>query len=272
MIRQEEMNTLCHKLIQTHPLVHHITNQVTVNDSANATLAVGASPVMADSPNEAAEMAGGAQALVLNIGTLNDQTLTAMLQAGQTANHLGIPVILDPVGVGATSYRRQQVSELLTKVKPTVICGNISEIKTLAGFESESKGVDAGDAFDTAFQAARTLSEKIGAEVAITGESDVIANRSNVLTLKAGHSNLAKVTGTGCMVSSIIASFAAVAEHAQLASIAGALTMGLAGELAAERLAPDEGIGTFRIKLMDAIEAVVTQSSLNVARVTAIET
>lgn len=251
------MSTIIKKIRETSPLVHHITNYVTVNDCANTTLAIGGSPIMADDVKEVAEITSIASALVINIGTLNERTVASMLLAGKTANQKGIPVILDPVGAGASTFRNETAKTLLDEVKFSVIRGNISEIRFLAGFHSETKGVDASAAdmerIDEAQIVAKNLATHTGAIVAITGAVDIVTNAEEVVLVKNGVAQMSRITGTGCMVSSLIGSFVAVASHDLVRAVASSLvTMGIAGELAFERT-KELGTGSFRIALIDAL-------------------
>lgn len=235
------------------PLIHHITNYVTVNDCANIVLALGGSPVMADDREEAAEMVGFASALVLNIGTLNARTIESMFIAGLRAKELGVPVILDPVGVGATKLRTNTAERLIKELKPEVIRGNMSEIKVLAGLEVAIKGVDSlADEQDSSF-VAKKLAAELGSVIAITGKTDVVSDGSQVCLLNNGHAILADVTGTGCMTTSLIGTFCGAAPDYFTGAVAGIISMGLAGEFAYASLRPGEGIGTFRARLMDGI-------------------
>lgn len=244
---------LCRHIRALNPLIHHITNTVTINDCANMTLALGASPVMADSPDEAAEMAKLAQALVLNIGTLHRETIEAMVAAGSAANEAGIPVVFDPVGAGATPFRLQACRDILQHVRPAVIRGNMSEIKALAGLKANAKGVDSGDDMENAAAVGTRVAEETGAVVAVTGPVDVITDGRRVVHIFNGHPMMAKVTGTGCVSNSLIAGFLAVTPDALEAAGAGLTLMGLAGERGVARLTEGEGTGTLRVRLIDAV-------------------
>ncbi|MDR3601088.1 MAG: hydroxyethylthiazole kinase [Desulfosporosinus sp.] len=235
------------------PLIHHITNYVTVNDCANIVLALGGSPVMADDLEEVAEMVGFASALVLNIGTLNSRTIESMLVAGLRAKELGIPVILDPVGVGATKLRTNTAEKLIRELKPEVIRGNMSEIKVLAGLEVAIKGVDSlANEQDSALIAKRLASE-LSCVIAITGKTDVVSDGRQICLLDNGHRILADVTGTGCMTTSLVGTFCGATNDYFTAAVAGIISMGLAGEIAQATLHHGEGIGTFRARLLDSI-------------------
>lgn len=239
------------------PIVHAITNYVTVNDCANILLAVGASPIMADDIAEVADITAISNALVINIGTLNQRTIQSMLKAGQTANALGIPVILDPVGAGASALRNDTISALLKKIRFSVIRGNISEIKSVALGTDTTKGVDA-DASDqlnadnqhevVAF--ARKLSRETGAVIAITGKEDLVTNATETYLIQNGHAMMSRITGSGCMLSCVIAAFIGANTDPLQATAAALCAMGLCGQLAYH-----EGIGTstYRMNLLDAM-------------------
>lgn len=238
------------------PLVHHITNYVTVNDCANITLGIGASPIMADAIGEAADIASIASAVVLNMGTLNDRTIPSMKAAGMAANTGGRPVVFDPVGAGASRLRNDTAEGLLADVKVAVLRGNISEISFLAGLQSETKGVDAsrGDMESADAKAvAQALAGQLGCVVAITGAVDVVSDGEKTLCIENGHPMLSNLTGTGCMCSSLIGSYCGAAHDSPLEATAAALlTMGVAGEIAFEA-AGQQGNGSFRVALHDAV-------------------
>ena len=235
------------------PLIHHITNYVTVNDCANIVLAVGGSPVMADDQEEVAEMVSFASALVLNIGTLNSRTINSMLIAGVKAKELGVPVILDPVGVGATTLRTNTAEKIIMTLKPEVIRGNMSEIKVLAGQNVAIKGVDSIADEQGSSVIAKSFAAELGCVIAITGKTDVVSDGCKVCLIDNGHRILADVTGTGCMTTSLVGTFCGVTKDYYSATVAGIISMGLAGEIAHASLCPGEGIGTFRNRLMDSI-------------------
>lgn len=239
------------------PLVHHITNYVTVNDCANITLGIGASPIMADALEEAADIAAISRAVVLNMGTLNERTIPSMLAAGESANIGAVPVVFDPVGTGASHLRNETASQILKAVKLSVLRGNISEIRFIGGLSASTKGVDASDSdlagMGDAVEVAKAVAVKLGCVVAITGAVDVIFDGHTAWTIANGHPMLANLTGTGCMCSSLIGSFCGVAPSQPLtACIAALLTMGIAGELAFEK-AGALGNGSFCVALHDAV-------------------
>lgn len=254
----------CHllKLIkEKKPLIHHITNYVTANDSANIVLAMGASPIMANALEEVEEVVSLASALVLNMGTLSKNNAEAMLVAGKKANQLGIPVILDPVGVGSTIFRGNTANRIIKEVKLEVIRGNISEIKWISGINSENKGVDASqqdivelENLEYGKNIAENLALKLNCVIAITGATDIISNGTKTTFIKNGHKMLSTVTGTGCMCTSIIGTYCAVTKDYFTAAAAGVMTMGVAGERAYEKLASiDGGSGSFKVRLIDSI-------------------
>lgn len=248
------------------PLIHHITNQVTINDCANITLAIGASPVMTSDPREVVEMVAHAGALVLNIGTLHEQSVTAMLAAGKAAANLGIPIVLDPVGVGATKLRTQVAQELLQELPITIIRGNLGEIMCLTKQTTAMKGVDSQTTITITPELACHAAKSLGTVVAITGKIDAISDGEETILLGNGHEMLTKVTGTGCMTTSLIASFAAVTTPL-LAAVSGITAMGLAGERAASDLPYDKGIGTFRVNLFDRIYLLTGETIRTAGRV-----
>ena len=194
------------------PLVHNITNYVTVNDCANMVLACGASPIMADDAAEVEDITSLCAGLNLNIGTLNSRTIPSMLLAGHTAHRLGRPVVLDPVGAGASHLRTETALRLLREVKPTVIRGNISEMRTLAVGSGTTKGVDADasdkiteETLDSAVAFAKSFAARTGAVIAVTGAIDIVADGQRAFCIRNGHPMMSAVTGTGCTLSSAIA-------------------------------------------------------------------
>lgn len=242
------------------PLVHSITNYVTVNDCANIILASGGSPIMADDINEVADITSLCSSLVINMGTLNETVIRAMIAAGKKANELGHPLVLDPVGVGASRLRNETVHTLLREVKFSVIRGNSSEIKFLATGIGNTQGVDASeedkvtaDTLDGVVPFAKNLSASTGAIIAITGETDIVADEETAYIITNGHPMMSRVTGTGCMLSSVIGSYlGANPEQPLLATAAAVCGMGLCGELAFRRLGEmDGGTNTYRMLLID---------------------
>lgn len=242
------------------PLVHNITNYVTVNDCANILLACGGSPIMADDIDEVEEITSICSALVINIGTLNERTIASMIKSGKKANELNHPVILDPVGAGASKLRTETTFKLLNEVKFSVIRGNISEIKTIFLGSGSTKGVDAdvsdrvtSENLDEVVAFAKKLSKKTNAAVTITGAIDIVANSEKAYIIKNGHPMMGKITGTGCMLTSIIGAFCgANYENILEASATALCAMGLCGELAFKKVEEsDGGTSSFKMHLID---------------------
>lgn len=254
MLNNEDFIELLSKIKTKKPLIHHITNYVTANDSANIVHSIGASPIMADAIEEVEEIVSKASSLVINMGTLNSTRLEAMLKAGKKANELGIPVILDPVGVGATTFRKDAAFKLLKEIKFSVIKGNLSEIKALNGMDALSKGVDSEELdSENSKEVVKALSQKLNTIVASTGEVDYISDGNRIAIVKNGHKMLSEITGTGCMSTSLIGAYSSVTKDYFSAAIAGITTMGIAGEIAYEKLSASEGNGSFKVYLLDAV-------------------
>ncbi len=241
------------RIRERRPLIHHITNYVTMNDSANVVLAIGASPIMANDPAEAAEVAAMAKALVLNIGTPSNNNFRSMLSAGKKANELSIPIIFDPVGAGITSFRKKMCEKLLAEIKPAVIKGNISEVMYLASMESCSCGVDSFSDIDNGTEIIQRLAKDLNCVVVATGKRDIVSDGINTYIISNGHEMLSRVTGTGCMTSSLIGAFCSITGDYLTGTAAGIMAMGISGQLAFNSLLPGEGIGTFKVKLFDNI-------------------
>ncbi len=260
---------LLERLRERAPLVHHLTNYVTVNDCANVTLAIGGSPIMAIAPEEAAEIAAAASSLVLNIGSLTAEFVDAMLAAGKGANAKGVPVVFDPVGAGASAFRRACTARLLAEVEVAVIRGNISEIRAVGGLASSGKGVDAdpGDRGADAEQVALTVARERRCVVAVTGPCDAVSDGTSVVVVENGHPMLAKVSGTGCMCTSLVGAFlGADPRRPLLAAAAALLCMGVAGEIAFAR-AGGAGYGSYRQAVMDAVSQLDAGTLLAMGKV-----
>ena len=239
------------RLRAARPLIHQITNYVVMNETANATLALGALPVMAHAREEVAEMATFAGALVLNIGTLSPRWVDAMLVAGRVANERGIPVVLDPVGAGATSYRTDTAKRILNDVRVTVLRGNAGEVATLVGVEAEMRGVESIDAASDSAELARLAGRSLGVVASVTGPIDHVSDGDRVIAVENGHPLMASITGTGCMSSALTACFLAVNRERPLEGAAEALVaFGVAGEDAAHGA---KGPGSFHVALYDAL-------------------
>ena len=254
-----------HRLRERKPLVHQITNYVVMNETANATLALGALPVMAHASEEVEEMVALAGALVLNIGTLSSQWVEAMIAAGRAANEHGVPVVLDPVGAGATSYRTATAKRILADVGVTVLRGNAGEVATLVGVEAEVRGVESIASVDDPEELARRAAAQLGVVASVTGPVDHVSDGTNVAAIANGHPLLASVTGTGCMSSTITGCFLAAAESPFDGAIEALVAFGVAGEDAA-RVA--SGPGSFHVALYDALAALDPATLNEKAKVT----
>jgi hydroxyethylthiazole kinase len=240
-------------LRERRPLVHQITNYVVMNETANATLALGALPVMAHAREEVVEMVGLASALVLNIGTLSPPWIDAMLAAGWAANARGIPVVLDPVGVGATTYRTGAAKRILDEVDVTVLRGNAGEVATLVGVRAEVRGVESVDAGADVAELAREAARSLGVVAAVTGAVDNVSDGERSAVIANGDPMLARITGTGCMSSAVTGCFLAVSESPFDAAVEALVAFGVAGEDAAHDA---KGPGSFHVNLYDALAAL----------------
>lgn len=261
---------LLNRLKNKKPLIHNITNYVTVNDCANILLAIGASPIMADDLKEAADITSIASALVINIGTLNERTIESMIASGKRANELNIPVVLDPVGAGASSFRNETTKRILEEIKISVLRGNMSEIKFIAGLECETKGVDASESdlksdSDEGIIVAKSLAKRFNCTVAITGVYDIVSDGEKSLTIENGTKMLSNVTGTGCMTTALVGGYLGACETKEdlfIAAVSGIVSMGICGEIAEER-AGNIGLGSFHMAIIDAVSNLDEDILLN---------
>ncbi len=245
-----ETAELLKKIKEQKPLIHHITNWVTIYDCANIVRAIGALPVMAHAKEEAGDMAKIASALVLNIGTLTNELVEAMKIAGKAANEKGIPIVLDAVGVGATKLRNDKAAELLKELKIDIIKGNASEIAKLAGEDVQTKGVEATKVETNLIDVGKKLANDQKATVVITGVEDIVTNGDDVYLCKNGHDMMGSIVGTGCMAASVIGAFAAVEKDYAKAAASALVVFGIAGELASRRAS---GPGTYKESFYDEI-------------------
>ena len=243
-------------LRERKPLVHQITNYVVMNETANATLAIGALPVMAHAVEEVEEMASAAGALVLNIGTLSAPWIDAMLLAGKAANAAGAPVVLDPVGVGATTFRTETAKRILDEVDVAIVRGNAAEVAALAGLDAEIRGVEAIGAAGSGSDIARTAASKLGVVAAVTGPVDHVSDGTETTAVANGDAMLASITGSGCISTALTGCFAAVRPPMPAAAFALA-ALGVAAEDAAREAS---GPGTFHARLYDALYALTPES------------
>lgn len=266
-----EVGNLLNEVRNKKPLVHNVTNYVTVNDCANILLAIGASPIMADDIKEAAGITKISSALVINIGTLNERTIESMIASGKKANELNIPVVFDPVGAGASEFRNATTKKILEEVKVSVLRGNMSEIKFISGLESSTKGVDASESdinigSNESINITRNLAGNLKCTVAITGATDIISDGDRVAILENGTKMLSNITGAGCMTTALIGAFCGVGSDYFIAAISGIMSMGIAGEIALEKTGW-LGTGSFHIAIMDAISKLNSKIIQNMAKV-----
>jgi hydroxyethylthiazole kinase len=244
------------------PLVHSITNLVAMNFNANALLAVGASPVMAHAQEEVRDMVGIAQALVLNIGTLEPAWIRAMQIALEAARARGIPIVLDPVGAGATPYRNAALADLLRTGAPSIVRGNASEIMSVAGLSATTRGVDSAASSSQAVDAAKALARDLGGVVCASGADDhVVDAAGRWATLSNGHPWMTRVTALGCSASALIGAFAAVQPDAWRATVAAMAYLGVVGEMAVERTqSAGAGVGRLQVELLDGLQLLDRES------------
>ncbi|MBO7719848.1 MAG: hydroxyethylthiazole kinase [Methanosphaera sp.] len=271
----EIINNICDcviKLRKESPLVHCITNTVTVNDCANAVLAIGASPIMANEPLEAEEMVTIVNSLLINIGTLNQKQIEAMKIAAETADKLGKSYVLDPVGIGVSNIRNQTSLDLI-KSNPTIIRGNLSEIKTLANLIgileecSQAKGVDVaeGDVLDNDTLESnaiivKNIAEKLNTTIAVSGPIDIISDGKEVYAIENGHRMMSQITGSGCMLGCILAAYTAIATPLT-AAITATAVLGISGEIAAQTtIINKKGTGTFRSEMINELSKIDDQT------------
>ena len=261
------------KVRSQRPLIHHITNYVTVNDCANMVLAIGASPIMADDIDEVEDIASISSALVLNIGTLNQRTIESMIKAGKKANAMSIPVIFDPVGAGASQLRNETTEKIIDQVKVAVLRGNMSEIGFVAGLDSKTKGVDVSEtdknmSLASAVQIANKAAKKVRCIVAVTGATDVITDGRSTVFVENGNEYLSNVTGTGCMCTSLVASFCGASGPGDLfsACVGGICAMGICGEMAYEN-AGKFGYGSFHMAIIDAAGKLTSETMARRAKI-----
>ncbi|MBN2762205.1 MAG: hydroxyethylthiazole kinase [Bacteroidales bacterium] len=248
MISKESVIKDLKEVRSRSPLVHNITNYVVMNNTANALLAIGASPVMAHAVEEVEDMVKIASSLVINIGTLSPSWVEAMLKAGLAAKKKNIPVVLDPVGAGATAYRTQTSLQIIRECKPDVIRGNASEIMALTCKQSDTKGVDSVASSESAVHGATTLAKDTGAIIIISGPVDYVVDNKSVIQVQNGSPLMGKVTGMGCTATALVGAFVAVNCDFIMSSAHAMAVMGIAGELAAKRSA---GPGTMQAYFLD---------------------
>lgn len=256
-----ELGACLDRVRERRPLIHCITNYVTANDVANLLLACGASPIMADEPEEVEEITARCAGLCLNLGTPSRRTIPSLMRAGVKAGELGRPVVLDPVGVGASALRLRTAQDLMARVPFTVLRGNVSELRALAGGQEHTRGVDAGGA-DAVTEAelergvafAKGTARRTGTVVAVTGAIDLVSDGEQCVVIRNGRPEMGLVTGTGCQLSALTAACLAASPERPLEAAAAAVcAMGVAGELAWARMSPQDGNATYRDRIIDAV-------------------
>jgi len=253
------------KLRGKSPLIHNITNYVVMNNTANALLAIGASPVMAHAVEEVEDMISISSALVLNMGTLSEKWIEAMVIAGKKAKSMGIPVIFDPVGAGATPYRNETADLIIKECRPAIIRGNASEIMALANTDSKTKGVDSTESSSNALDTAQILSRNKSSIVVVSGHSDYITDGCKVCSVNNGSTLMPKVTGMGCTATAMVGAFAANADNMFDAAVMGMTVMGVAGEIAAKK---STGPGTMQMNFIDTLYNLDAKTLTQCARIT----
>jgi len=266
MTGREDMKSLPEKaarnlaaIREKKPLIHNITNYVVMNYTANALLAMGASPVMAHASDEVEEMVSFSGALVLNIGTLTDDWIASMIKAGKKASESNTPVILDPVGSGATSLRTNAAKRIISETRLSVIRGNASEILSLRQDDSKTKGVDSIHSVEAAVESAKILAGELDAVFAVTGPTDIVTDGRQVVRVSNGHPLMGYVTGTGCTATVTIGAFLSVDEDPVSATATGLAFFGLAGEVAAKNASAP---GSFMIAMLDALYTITPEQLL----------
>ena len=256
--------SILNEIRNNSPLVHNITNYVVMNNTANALLSVGASPVMAHSLEEVEDIISISSSLVINMGTLSELWVDSMIKAGKKANELKKPIVFDPVGIGASSYRTEIAKEIIEKTSPCVIRGNASEIMVLAQLSSVTKGVDSTAKTVEALDGAIQLSKELNNTVVVSGETDYIVTRNKVSSVNNGREIMSKVTGMGCTATSVIGASVAVEDDVHEAAVFSMALMGVAGEIAESK---SNGPGSFQISFLDTLSSVSSKIISDNARI-----
>ncbi len=268
MIITELIGERLSRLRARRPLIHHLTNDVTIQEVANATLALGALPVMAVAGEEVEDVVASAQALVLNLGTPTRDRLEVMVKAGKAANARRIPVILDPVGAGASTFRTEGARRLLSEVRAAIIRANAGEAAALLGVPGTMRGVESGGAILTSGMLAWRLAQQSGATVAVTGARDHVSDGRRILAVDNGDPLLARITGGGDLATASVAAFAAVEPEGLLSTACGLVTLGVAAEIAVGQA---HGPGSFGVALLDALAALTPEVLISRARLHELE-
>ena len=256
--------SILNEIRNNSPLVHNITNYVVMNNTANALLSVGASPVMAHSLDEVEDIISISSSLVINMGTLSELWVDSMIKAGKKANELKKPIVFDPVGIGASCYRTEIAKEIIEKTSPCIIRGNASEIMVLAQLSSVTKGVDSTAKTVEALDGAIQLSKELNNTVVVSGETDYIVTRNKVSSVNNGREIMSKVTGMGCTATSVIGASVAVEDDVHEAAVFSMALMGVAGEIAESK---SNGPGSFQISFLDTLSSVSSKIISDNARI-----
>lgn len=266
---KELFGNIIETIREKNPLVFHITNTVTINDCANITLAMGGSPLMSFCKEELEEILSFSSALVINIGTMEKNMRKMVVKAGKIANKLNVPVVLDPVGAGASKPRKELVESLIKEVKFAVIKGNLAEIKTIAGLEnSKNRGVDSVEVEENAKEIGKNLAKKLKTVIAITGKEDIVTDGERVALINNGTAMMGKVTGTGCMTASLVGCACGSGVDYMLGAVTAVTSMGIAGEIAEGTLLQSEGNGSLRVKILDNIFNMTKERFLENEKIT----
>jgi hydroxyethylthiazole kinase len=248
--KMENIATIISDIREKRPLVYNITNLVVTNISANALLSIGASPIMSFAKQEASDLVQISSALLINMGTPTQETIETMIIAAKTANKISIPVIFDPVGVGATSYRNEIANKILSEAKVDILKANASEIANISGIKVQTKGVESFEAVENIADITKNLAKKLSCIVCTTGKTDVISNGSDVYLCENGHEALTKITGTGCALGSIMGATASVCNDYLKSTLAACLMVGICGEIAASKA---QMLGSFQVEFFNAL-------------------
>lgn len=266
---KELFGNIIETIREKNPLVFHITNTVTINDCANITLAMGGSPLMSFCKEELGEILSFSSALVINIGTMEKNMQDMVVEAGKIANRLNVPVVLDPVGAGASTPRKNLVENLVKEVKFAVIKGNLAEIKIIAGMEnSTNRGVDSIEVEENAKEIGKNLAKKLKTVIAITGKEDIVTDGERVALINNGTAMMGKVTGTGCMTASLVGCACGSGVDYMLGAVTAVTSMGIAGEIAEGTLLQSEGNGSLRVKILDNIFNMTKERFLENEKIT----
>ncbi|MGJ9385501.1 hydroxyethylthiazole kinase [Salipaludibacillus sp. CF4.18] len=254
-MNNQKIAEILNELRERKPLIHNITNEVVTNFTANGLLSLGAAPVMAHAKEEVEDMTSNAQALILNIGTLDENKVKSMVLAGKAANEKGIPVVFDPVGAGATPYRTKVARNMMDKIAVTVLRGNAAEISHMIGQQWEIRGVEAGETGGNKVDLAKNAAKQFNTTVVITGKEDVVSDGTSTYLVENGHEMLSKITGAGCLLSAVIGAFISTEKDLLTGTVAALATYGIAAERAMTR-GGEKGPGSFQIEFLNQLNNI----------------